>query len=106
METTGACDRIQVSQETAELLVAAGRSDWLTPRDAKVEAKGKGELQTYWLSTTSQEELDGGNSTKTGASSEEFDGPLDWLLHQWRRNAPIETPQSLFLPHFHHCPSH
>lgn len=45
MESTGEKGRIQVSQETADILIQAGRN--LTQRDVKVEAEGK--LQTYWL---------------------------------------------------------
>ncbi|CAB9513615.1 Receptor-type guanylate cyclase gcy [Seminavis robusta] len=48
MESTGERSKIQVSQETADLLIAAGRDKWLTARDTKVLAKGKGKLQTYW----------------------------------------------------------
>jgi class 3 adenylate cyclase len=33
MEHTGLRDRIQVSQETADLLIAAGKLAWVTPRD-------------------------------------------------------------------------
>mmetsp|Transcript_7886 Transcript_7886/g.15271 ORF Transcript_7886/g.15271 Transcript_7886/m.15271 type:complete len:1152 (-) Transcript_7886:303-3758(-) len=50
MESTGVRDKIQLSQETAELLYAHGKSRWVTPREERVIAKGKGELQTYWLS--------------------------------------------------------
>jgi len=39
MESTGQRGRIQVSQETSDLLVAAGKSPWLTLRDEKVVAK-------------------------------------------------------------------
>ena len=42
-------NRIQISQETATLLIADGKEDWIKPRETKVVAKGKGELQTYWL---------------------------------------------------------
>lgn len=52
MESTGERGRIQVSQETADLLMAAGKSHWLKPREEKVVAKGKGELKTYWLDPT------------------------------------------------------
>lgn len=50
MESTGERDRVQVSQETADLLIAAGKRHWVKAREEKVYAKGKGELQTYWLS--------------------------------------------------------
>jgi len=45
-------DKIQISQETADCLVAAGKKHWLEKRDGLVKAKGKGELQTYWLVST------------------------------------------------------
>ena len=40
-------DKIQISQETADLLIAGGKSNWFAKRDGLVKAKGKGELQTY-----------------------------------------------------------
>lgn len=49
MESTGTRDKIHISQETADLLVAAGKAHWLSTREGRVQAKGKGELQTYWL---------------------------------------------------------
>jgi len=49
MESTGSKGRIQCSQDTADLLIAAGKRDWLTARDDTVVAKGKGEMQTYWI---------------------------------------------------------
>lgn len=44
METTGLRDRIHMSFETAELLKAAGRENWVKQREDKVVAKGKGEI--------------------------------------------------------------
>lgn len=49
MESTGERDRIQCSQATSELLFEAGKGYWLEPRESLVHAKGKGELQTYWI---------------------------------------------------------
>ena len=54
MESTGQPNKIHVSQETADLLVAAGKSQWLRTRKETVVAKGKGELQTYWLDATGE----------------------------------------------------
>jgi class 3 adenylate cyclase len=48
MESTGYAGKIQVSQSTAQLLIAAGKSHWLTQREDQVAAKGKGAMQTYW----------------------------------------------------------
>ena len=49
MESTGIKKKIQISQETAELICAAGKQSWVKPREGVVNAKGKGELQTFWL---------------------------------------------------------
>jgi hypothetical protein len=49
MESTGIRKKIQVSQETADLLYAAGKGKWIVPREDIVVAKGKGELKTFWL---------------------------------------------------------
>lgn len=49
MESTGVPRKIQVSEETAELLRQAGKEDWIRPREDVVMAKGKGTLKTYWL---------------------------------------------------------
>ena len=49
MESNGIAGKIQVSQETADKLTLAGKSHWLTQREDKITAKGKGLLQTYWV---------------------------------------------------------
>jgi len=49
MESTGERGRIQVSEETADLLVASGKKHWLIQRADIVHAKGKGALKTFWL---------------------------------------------------------
>mmetsp|Transcript_17792 Transcript_17792/g.26637 ORF Transcript_17792/g.26637 Transcript_17792/m.26637 type:complete len:164 (-) Transcript_17792:4-495(-) len=49
MESTGAPNMIQVSEETATILKNEGYESWLRPREDLVHAKGKGLLQTYWL---------------------------------------------------------
>jgi len=49
MESTGIPRRIQVSQSTADALILLGKDSWLVPRKEKVMAKGKGEMQTYFL---------------------------------------------------------
>ena len=49
MESTGDRFKIQVSQDTADCLIAAGKSHWLKPRADPIVAKGKGEMKTFWL---------------------------------------------------------
>ena len=49
MESTGVPGRIQISSDTAKLLMDEGKESWITPRDEMIVAKGKGQLKTYWL---------------------------------------------------------
>jgi hypothetical protein len=49
MESTGFPDCIQISQDTADLLISAGKMGWIKPRADMVNAKGKGLMQTYFL---------------------------------------------------------
>ncbi|CAB9522230.1 Receptor-type guanylate cyclase gcy [Seminavis robusta] len=70
METTGEPGRIHCSEETAEILMSAGRSKWLTQREDQVIAKGKGALTTYWLKLQSESHATGSNMTNNTQSSE------------------------------------
>ena len=50
MESSGAPNKIHVSEETAQLLVTGGREKWLYPRDDQVTVKGKGGMiKTFWV---------------------------------------------------------
>lgn len=49
MEQTGQGGQVHLSHHTKDLLVAAGKSSWLTARPTKVIAKGKGAMETYFL---------------------------------------------------------
>lgn len=66
MESNGKRDSIQVSEETAKHLVEAGKSYWIEQREDKINAKGKGELTTYWLTTTAT----ANDSNSVGGSSD------------------------------------
>ena len=47
---------IQLSEDTANCLKKAGREKWIKPRDTLVAAKGKGMMQTYWLTISKEEQ--------------------------------------------------
>ena len=49
METNGAPHKIHISSDTADLLIEAGKEHWIKAREDLVKAKGKGEMQTYWV---------------------------------------------------------
>jgi 3'5'-cyclic nucleotide phosphodiesterase/Adenylate and Guanylate cyclase catalytic domain len=52
--STGVPNKIQLSEATANLLRVAGKSNWLVSRKDKVCAKGKGVMNTYWLTRSSK----------------------------------------------------
>lgn len=62
--------RVQVSEQTAELLFKANKHHWLTKREDKIKAKGKGSLQTYWLDITAS-----GGSIAGSSLDQEEDSP-------------------------------
>ena len=69
IESHGKKNRIHISKETASLLEAAGKAHWVTPREDKIVAKGKGEMVTYWLNMTKVEDP---QSSSSGHSSGPF----------------------------------
>jgi class 3 adenylate cyclase len=74
MESTGTPNMIQVSQETADLLLLAGKTRWMTRRAGMVQAKGKGKLQTYWLfDGASQSTLVSDNDSSSSVGKIDFD---------------------------------
>jgi len=84
MESNGFPGRIHVSQETADALRAKGKAAWLTPREDKIVAKGKGELQTYWVQITSA------GSTMSDFSSRLPPLPVESSLARKKQSLDIE----------------
>lgn len=73
MESNGVGGKIHCSQATADLLIEAGKGAWLTKREDRIVAKGKGEMTTFWVTINSKTEssLDSGShhSDKTDESA-------------------------------------
>jgi len=74
MESAGPRYRVHVSEETAQLLTEAGKTSSLTPREETVQAKGKGELTTYWVFENNHKR--GSTSASTVTSSDSSLGSL------------------------------
>lgn len=50
IESSGIAGRIHISHDTAESIRKCGKGHWLVKReDGRVAAKGKGDIQTYWI---------------------------------------------------------
>lgn len=71
MESNGIPGKIQISQATADALSLYGKSHWFTPRPDRIQAKGKGELQTYFVT------MGGGTGSATTRDVTSNDPPND-----------------------------
>ena len=70
METSGEGNAIHISQETAKLLIDAGKEHWLIKREDRVQLKGKGSPQTYWVRTKDSPDRSDGSTAGTATWSE------------------------------------
>ena len=84
IESTGERGCIHLSEETATLLKQAGKQSWLKRRDQRITAKGKGSMQTYWLTVadscddnTVGADSDGKHSMSSGPEDLDCDDMLD-----------------------------
>ena len=84
MESTGQAGKIQVSEDTAKLLVNCGRSAWLEKRAGEVTAEGKGAIQSYWLLKSSGHDTTG-DSSVVDVSSSVREG-MDYFMGDKQRN--------------------
>lgn len=81
IETSGKKNKIHLSKDTADLLIAAGKASWVVPREDKVLAKGKGVLESYWL------DVNKGDSRSTASRSSASDCNGD--LHDPERDSRL-----------------
>ena len=73
IESTGDPGRVQMSQETADLIIKAGKQHWVERRNQVVVAKGKGAMQTYWLMLGKDRHSSDGQSERSTLEQSEID---------------------------------
>ena len=61
--------RVQISQDTAELLIKAKKAHWIVPREEAVMAKGKGKMSTWWLNPMPSKSVSGSSSAGSASLS-------------------------------------
>lgn len=54
IESTGRKERIHISEQTAHMIIAAGKSEWVVAREELIDSKGRGDIRTYWLKTKAE----------------------------------------------------
>ena len=73
MESTGATNKIQISESTAEILKRSGKQHWVKPREDAVKAKGKGVLSTFWLNPAGGKDEGSSNGDSDVAANDALD---------------------------------
>ncbi|CAB9524999.1 Receptor-type guanylate cyclase gcy [Seminavis robusta] len=90
MESTGQRNRIQISQDTADLLTEGGRGHWVVPRTEVVDVKGKGQLKTCWLVIKNDSAMSAISGSTSGTDSSSTG--TNELQHSLEQPAPaIQT---------------
>ena len=90
LESTGAPNRIHLSQELVYLLIDAGKSHWVSIREGTVVAKGKGVLNTYWLEATAPDLTDNDLSSNACTDTTSSSGSGSALAPGLDRPTPDE----------------
>jgi len=80
----GQRNKIHISQDTADILIGAGKAHWVFQREDKINAKGKGEMQTFWVKVEGAST----NSQKSGSSSQDRD------VQEPQAELPVRKPVS------------
>ena len=83
--STGIPNKIQISQQTADILISAGKGHWVKPREDAVRAKGKGVLNTFWLTLEGKKGL--------GDSSRLSESPASSSSSSLVDNIALNTPR-------------
>jgi hypothetical protein len=89
----GEKNRIHISEETVLLLIAGGMEAQVKKRNVKVSAKGKGEIQTWWLYARGGPEEKTANHKKSMNDKEKRN--IQWNYQNLRRFlVPLATQQA------------
>ena len=95
IESSGARGCIHLSSETAELLIKSGKQSWVKKRDECIVAKGKGSMQTYWLTnsrdTSDDNTISAESDNKSISSGQDNGTDIDELIQFNDRNGQLIT---------------
>jgi len=69
MESNGIPGRVHVSKTTADELLTHGKGKWLTPREDRIVAKGKGEMETFFVLIPAHAATTATSSTSSDSSN-------------------------------------
>ncbi|CAB9515639.1 Receptor-type guanylate cyclase gcy [Seminavis robusta] len=95
MESNGVPGKIHVSMATFQALKAEGKGHWCVPRPDKIHAKGKGEMQTYFveLSQISQSATRSAMQTSVAESRDVANDDLAEIAEEQFEEEPEDLSQ-------------
>ena len=99
MESNGVRGRIHVSEATAKQLTDRDKGHWLVPRQDKIVAKGKGEMQTYWVTVEGKSTVKGTSVGQSSVSGEDLPGPESIPSHAPNKDSNKEDQEQALGPH-------
>jgi hypothetical protein len=88
-------NRIHISEDTARFITDGGKDHWLTPREEKVQAKGKGQLTTFFVFEKKDRRMSCA-STSSGSDSSPTVVITNNLSNDRRRRRLIDWHVDLF----------
>jgi Adenylate and Guanylate cyclase catalytic domain len=95
IESCGMRERVHLSEQTALQLIKHGRDDWIVRREDCVQAKGKGNLVTFWLKLAGHRSGPGSVAGSVAGSSELGDEDKVGIVNQalkkdeWNIEMPV-----------------
>ena len=91
-ESTGQANRIQVSRATADLLIASGKQHWVHRRHDSVHVKGKGILETFFITPPSRDAASSielpdspGVASVFAANEQQQERLVSWMVELFKR---------------------
>jgi len=78
MESTGIAGMVHMSKSVADQLALAGKGNWVTPRESPITVKGKGVMETFFLSLSPKRVESGSRDDSNNESSADvFDDEME-----------------------------
>lgn len=101
MESTSKAGCIQLSASTAKELKISGKERWITPREDAVEAKGKGEMFTFWANPPDRNSLRYSTASSTEFNSEQMRAQMEESSSRFANSSLFESTPLRMLPESH-----
>jgi len=98
MENTGVPHAIHCTRTTADLIRQAGKETWVKERDSTVRVKGKGEIQTYWITPSKKDMSRPDTSINTSSLDDSNGSEVDFTSQRIERLVGKQQSRIVYCP--------